>query len=99
MEFVTKTVTSQVDDNPVFGSALRMASPAPPAHFLRVFGQPSREGLGEFREQYASMRQQLMMLNGRLTHEASRVGPLEPIHKASCRRTRRMPSISPTARF
>jgi mono/diheme cytochrome c family protein len=81
-KFEMRTVTSQVDDNPVFGSALRMASPAPPAHFLRVFGQPSREGLGEFREQDASMRQQLMMLNGRLTHEASRVGPLEPIHAA-----------------
>ena len=26
------------------------------------------------------MRQALMMLNGRLTHEASRVGQLEPIH-------------------
>lgn len=81
-KFETRTVTSQVDDNPVFGSALRMASPAPPAHFLRVFGQPSREGLGEFREEDASMRQQLMMLNGRLTHEASRVGPLEPVHAA-----------------
>jgi hypothetical protein len=77
-----RTITNQVDDNPVFGSALRMASPAAPAHFLRVFGQPSREGLGEFREQDPSMRQQLMMLNGRLTHEASRVGPLEPIHAA-----------------
>lgn len=81
-KFETRTVTSQVDDNPVFGSAMRMASPAPPAHFLRVFGQPSREGLGEFREHDASMRQQLMMLNGRLTHEASRVGPLEPVHTA-----------------
>ena len=77
-----RTIINQVDDNPVFGSALRMASPAAPAHFLRVFGQPSREGLGEFREQDPSMRQQLMMLNGRLTHEASRVGPLEPIHAA-----------------
>ena len=80
--FEVRTVTEQVDDNPVFGSALRMASPAAPAHFLRVFGQPSREGLGEFREHDPSMRQQLMMLNGRLTHEASRVGPLEPIHAA-----------------
>lgn len=80
--FEVRTITNQVDDNPVFGSALRMASPAAPAHFLRVFGQPSREGLGEFREQDPSMRQQLMMLNGRLTHEASRVGPLEPIHAA-----------------
>ena len=80
--FEVRTITDQVDDNPVFGSALRMASPAAPAHFLRVFGQPSREGLGEFREHDPSMRQQLMMLNGRLTHEASRVGPLEPIHAA-----------------
>jgi hypothetical protein len=27
------------------------------------------------------MRQALMMLNGKLTHEASRVGPFEPIHQ------------------
>ena len=26
------------------------------------------------------MRQALMMLNGKATHEASRVGPFEPIH-------------------
>jgi len=26
------------------------------------------------------MRQSLMMLNGRITHEAARVGDLEPIH-------------------
>jgi hypothetical protein len=58
-----------------------MATPAPPAHFLRVFGQPARIGLGEFRDTSSSLRQQLMMLNGRMTHEASRVGPLEPIHK------------------
>ena len=79
--FETREETREVDDNPVFGSALRMASPAPPAHFLRVFGQPSREALGEFREDGASMRQQLLMLNGRLTHEASRVGSLEPMHE------------------
>jgi len=58
-----------------------MATPAPPAHFLRVFGQPSRQGLGEFRDDAASMRQQLMMLNGRITHEASRIGPKEPLHR------------------
>jgi hypothetical protein len=58
-----------------------MATPAPPAHFLRVFGQPDRTGLGEFRDASSSLRQQLMMLNGRMTHEASRVGPLEPIHR------------------
>lgn len=80
--FEIRKITSQIDENPVFGSALRMASPADPAHFLRVFGQPSRESLGEFREHDPSMRQQLMMLNGRLTHEASRVGPHEPIHQA-----------------
>ncbi|MCH7226255.1 DUF1553 domain-containing protein [Haloferula sp. A504] len=80
--YETRTETREVDDNPVFGSALRMASPAPPAHFLRVFGQPSREGLGEFREDDASMRQQLMMINGRLTNEAARVGPFEPMHRA-----------------
>ncbi len=79
--YETRTVTRKVDDNPVFSSAMRMASPAPPAHFLRVFGQPSREGLGEFREQAPSMRQELMMLNGRLTNEAARVGPLEPMHR------------------
>ncbi|QTN30964.1 DUF1553 domain-containing protein [Akkermansiaceae bacterium] len=81
MKFRTETVTETVDDNPRFDSALRMATPAPPAHFLRVFGQPARTGLGEFRDPSSSLRQQLMMLNGRMTHEASRVGPLEPIHR------------------
>ena len=55
-------------------------SPAPPAHFLRVFGQPSRDTLGEFREDAPSMRQALMMLNGKAPHEASRVGPQEPLY-------------------
>jgi len=81
MKYATKTVTETIDDNPRFDSAMRMATPAPPAHFLRVFGQPERAGLGEFRDPSSSLRQQLMMLNGRMTHEASRVGPLEPIHK------------------
>lgn len=81
MKFETKTIVETVDDNPRFGSAMRMATPAPPAHFLRVFGQPARTGLGEFRDDASSLRQQLMMLNGRMTLEASRVGPLEPIHK------------------
>lgn len=81
MKYTTKTVTETIDDNPRFDSAMRMATPAPPAHFLRVFGQPERVGLGEFRDPSSSLRQQLMMLNGRMTHEASRVGPLEPIHK------------------
>jgi hypothetical protein len=81
MKYKTETITETVDDNPRFDSAMRMATPAPPAHFLRVFGQPSRVGLGEFRDDASSLRQQLMMLNGRMTHEASRVGPLEPIFK------------------
>ena len=81
MVYKTETVTETVDDNPRFTSAMRMATPAPPAHFLRVFGQPTRTGLGEFRDDSASLRQQLMMLNGRITHEASRVGPKEPIHQ------------------
>ncbi len=81
MKFKTETVTETVDDNPRFDSAMRMATPAPPAHFLRVFGQPARTGLGEFRDDASSLRQQLLMLNGRMTHEASRVGTLEPIHR------------------
>jgi len=80
MKFETKTIVETVDDNPRFDSAMRMATPAPPAHFLRVFGQPERAALGEFRDSSPSLRQHLMMLNGRMTHEASRVGPLEPIH-------------------
>jgi hypothetical protein len=81
MKYETKTIVETIDDNPRFDSAMRMATPAPPAHFLRVFGQPERAGLGEFRDSSPSLRQQLMMLNGRMTHEASRVGPLEPIHR------------------
>jgi Arc/MetJ-type ribon-helix-helix transcriptional regulator len=57
-----------------------MATPAPPSHFLRIFGQPTRDSLGEFRDHSATMRQALMMLNGRLTHEAARVGELEPVY-------------------
>ena len=79
--YTYKTVTEEVDDNPRFSSSMRMATPAAPSHFLRVFGQPSRDGLGEFREHTPSMRQALMMLNGKATHEASRVGPYEPIHR------------------
>jgi hypothetical protein len=71
----------QVDDNPKYSSSYRMASPAAPDHFLRIFGQPGRDRLGDFRDFSASMRQALMMLNGKLTHEASRVGPFEPVHK------------------
>ena len=58
-----------------------MASPAAPEHFLRIFGQPSRATLDEKRAHTPSMRQALMLLNGRLTHEASRVGELEPMYR------------------
>ena len=81
MKYETKIVKRTIDDNPRFSSSLRMASPAPIGHFVRVFGQTSRNDLGEARNQTPSMRQALMMLNGRLTHEASRVGDMEPIHK------------------
>ena len=76
-----ETVTERIDDNPKFASTLMMETPAPPSHFLRVFGQPSRDGLGEFRDEAPSLRQELLMLNGKATHEAARVGPLEPIAK------------------
>ena len=78
--FRLETVTAIVDDNPKFDTTLRMATPAPPSHFLRVFGQPARDNLGEFRDESPSLRQELMMLNGKATHEASRVGPLEPVY-------------------
>jgi len=81
MKFVTKMVKAVVDDNPRYSSALRMASPANEGHFVRIFGQPGRADLGEMRDQTPSMRQALMMLNGRLTHEAARVGKLEPMYK------------------
>jgi hypothetical protein len=79
-KYVDKVVEKTIDDNPVFASAMRMPSPAPPAHFLRIFGQPARDQLGDHRDHSASMRQALMMLNGKMTHEASRVGKLEPIY-------------------
>ncbi|MBC8356752.1 MAG: DUF1553 domain-containing protein [Planctomycetes bacterium] len=79
VEYVDRFVKATIDDNPSFSSSFRMASPAAPEHFLRVFGQTSRTQLGEHRDQSPSMRQALMMLNGRLTHEASRVGELEPV--------------------
>ncbi len=81
MRYRLETVEERVDDNPVYTSTMRMATPALPAHFLRVFGQPARDGLGEFRDDSPSLRQQLMMLNGKATHEAARVGLLEPLHK------------------
>lgn len=80
-KYTYRTITETTDDNPKFASTMYMATPAPPAHFLRVFGQPAREALGEFREDAPSMRQALMMLNGKATHEAARVGPMEPIYK------------------
>ncbi|MBI1374604.1 MAG: DUF1553 domain-containing protein [Phycisphaera sp.] len=76
-----KDVSIEVDDNPQYTSAMRMATPAQPSHFLRIFGQPARDQLGEKREYAPSMRQELLMLNGKLTHEASRVGILEPMYK------------------
>ena len=81
VEYIDRFVKATVDDNPTFTSSFRMASPAAPEHFLRVFGQTDRSQLGEHRDQSPSMRQALMMLNGRLTHEASRVGELEPVHQ------------------
>ncbi len=80
MRYVERYQDVVIDDNPKFVSATRMASPAPQAHFLRVFGQPGRVDLGDHREETASMRQALMMLNGKLTHEAARVGDFEPIY-------------------
>ncbi|MDA1229751.1 MAG: DUF1553 domain-containing protein [Planctomycetota bacterium] len=80
VEYVDRFVKATIDDNPSFTSSFRMASPAAPEHFLRVFGQTDRSQLGEHRDHSPSMRQALMMLNGRLTHEASRVGELEPVY-------------------
>ncbi|MEX2214224.1 MAG: DUF1549 domain-containing protein [Phycisphaeraceae bacterium] len=79
--FITRYVEVEIGYNPKFTSSMRMESPAPRPHFLRVFGQPAREALGEEREELPSMRQALMLLNGSLTNEAARVGTLEPMHK------------------
>jgi len=81
VEYVDRFVRATIDDNPQFGSSFRMASPAAPEHFLRVFGQTDRTQLGDQRDPNPSMRQALMMLNGRLTNEAARVGENEPIHE------------------
>lgn len=81
VEYIDKFVKVVFDDNPRFTTALRMETPAPPTHFLRVFGQSTREALGEFRDHSPTMRQALLIMNGRLTHEASRVGELEPAYK------------------
>jgi hypothetical protein len=78
-KYETRTITREVDLNPRFNSSLRMASPAPAGHFLRVLGQTARTELGAIRQQDPTMRQALLMLNGRLTHEASRVGSFEPM--------------------
>ena len=80
IRYISKEVKTLVDDNPVFASSMRMASPAPAGHFLRVFGQTDRATLDDRRDHSPSMRQALMMLNGKLTNEAARVGPLEPVH-------------------
>jgi hypothetical protein len=80
MRYIYKTVERTFDDNPIFGSSFRMASPSAPEHFIRVFGQTDRVEVGTPRDHAPSMRQALMMLNGRMTHEASRVGPFEPMH-------------------
>ena len=80
-KYETRMVKREYDDNPKFSSSFRMASPAPAGHFLRVFGQTARADLGERRDADPTMRQSLMMLNGRLIHEASRVGTLEPMYQ------------------
>ncbi|MCE9534422.1 MAG: DUF1549 and DUF1553 domain-containing protein [Planctomycetes bacterium] len=80
IRYITKEVKSIVDDNPKFTSSMRMAAPAPAGHFLRVFGQTDRGTLDERRDHSPSMRQALMMLNGKLTNEAARVGRLEPLY-------------------
>ncbi len=80
VKYITRTIETTVDDNPRFTSSMRMASPAPVGHFLRVFGQTDRSTLDERRDHTPSMRQALMMLNGKLTNEAARVGALEPIY-------------------
>jgi hypothetical protein len=81
MQYEEKLVAKVIDDNPVYRTSMRMQSPAPAGHFLQVFGQPNRSDLGDLRDDSASMRQALMMLNGKFTHEASRVGDLEPVYK------------------
>jgi hypothetical protein len=80
VKLVVREVKQTIDDNPRFTSSMRMASPAPVGHFLRIFGQTDRSTLDERRDNSPSMRQALMMLNGRLTNEAARVGALEPMH-------------------
>lgn len=71
----------EIDDNPSYRTAMRQRTPAAPANFMRVFGQIGRDVRGQFRDENSSMRQALMMLNGRMTNEAARVGSLEPMYK------------------
>ncbi len=81
IEYIDRFVRREVDDNPKFSSTYLMASPAIPEHFVRVFGQTDRTQLGATRDQSPSMRQALMIMNGRLTNEAARVGEFEPMHE------------------
>lgn len=62
-----------------FTSAYRRPGPGRSDSFLRVFGQPPRQLLGEKRTGMANMRQALILLNGRLANEAARIGNLEPL--------------------
>ena len=80
MGYVDVFTRAIIDDNPTFSTAMRMPSPAPDGHFVRVFGQTDRNELGAERDQSPTMRQALMILNGQLTNEAARVGELEPIY-------------------
>ena len=90
-----------IDDNPVFNTSLRMQSPAPDGHFLRVFGQPNRIGPGR-----PARRQRLDAAGPDdaqrpLTHEAARVGDLEPMYKlltGKSAESRRRRSSSPTSK-
>jgi len=81
VEYIDRFLRQEIDDNPQFNSSFRMASPAIPEHFVRVFGQTDRIELGMTRDQSPTMRQALMIMNGRLTNEAARVGELEPIYE------------------
>ncbi|MFP6769122.1 MAG: DUF1549 and DUF1553 domain-containing protein [Planctomycetaceae bacterium] len=92
VKFFDRFIRTTFDDNPRFTSSMRTASPAAPEHFLRIFGQPSRVTLDEKRDFTPSMRQALMLLNGRLTHEASRVGELEPVYPLLAGKVRDVPA-------
>lgn len=75
-----KTVTEEIDDNPLFNLSNKIRSPALPTHFMRVYGQTTRDALGMERSFNPSLRQMLIALNGKLTHEASRVGHHEVLY-------------------